>query len=75
MEKYSKDEIKDIQDREKKGLKALKDLDLTPAAQVYKQNIGNDMFVDKVTCYLQDIRYDKSPKETNESVETVSPGN
>ena len=73
MEKYSKDEVKDIQDREKKALKMLAELELTPAAQVYKQNIGNDVFVDKVTCYLQDIRYKKDePNKTDkESVETV----
>ena len=79
MEKYTKDEIKDIEDREKKCLTFLKEMDMTPAAQVYKQNIGNDMFVDKVTCYLRDIRYDKTPKESpkkdEESVETVSSGN
>lgn len=79
MEKYSKEEIKDIKDREKKCLEFLKEMDMTSAAQVYKQNIGNDVFVDKVTCYLQDIRYDKttkeSPAESKESVETVSSGN
>ena len=76
---YTKDEIKDITDREKKCLAFLKEMDMTPAAQVYNQNIGNDMFVHKVTCYLADTRYDKSPKKSPETsekpVETVSTGN
>ena len=79
MDKYTKEEIADITDREKKCLKFLKEMDMTPGAQVYKQNIGNDVFVDKVTCYLQDTRYDKthkkSPKEDEKPVETVSTGN
>lgn len=72
MEKYSPEEIKDIEAREKKGLEYLKELQLTPAAQVYKQNIGNDMFVDKVTPYLQDIKYNKNEpaKEDKKSVDT-----
>ena len=76
MDKYTPSEIKDIQDREKKALKMLAELELTPACQIYKQNIGNDIFVDKVQPYLADTRYVKKPTEENkESVETVSPGN
>lgn len=66
MENYSKDEIKDIQDREKKALKMLAELELTPAATIQKVNIGNDTFADKVTPYLQDIRYVKKNNTKNE---------
>lgn len=65
---YTEEMKKDIQTREKKALQCLKDLELTPAAQVYKQNIGNDMFVDKVTPYLQDLKY-KENEETKKSME------
>jgi hypothetical protein len=57
--KYSEEEIKDITEREKKCLDFLKENQMTPAAQVSKVNMGEDMFVDKVTPYLQDIKYKK----------------
>lgn len=65
---FSPEQIKDIQEREAKGLEALKALDLTPSAIVSKQNIGNDVFADKVTPFLKDIRYsDKvSPLQKND---------
>lgn len=67
---YTKEQVKDITEREKKCLEFLKEMEMSPAAQVYKQNIGNDMFVDKVTPYLQDIRYKhESDKETEKPVE------
>lgn len=57
--KYSEEEIKDITEREKKCLDFLKENNMTPAAQVSKINVGNDMFTDKVIPYLQDIKYQK----------------
>ncbi len=57
MEKYTEEQIKDVEEREAKALAFLKELQLTPAAVVQKTNIGNDIFVDKVVCYLQDIKY------------------
>jgi len=65
MENYTKEQIEDITKREKEALEALKKLELTPAAQVSKQNIGNDVFVDKVVCYLQDIKYLKKDEKPN----------
>lgn len=60
---YSKEQIVDIQEREKKGLEALKALDLTPAASTQMINIGNDTFAVKLIPYLQDTKYtpQKSP--------------
>ncbi len=55
---YSLEQIKDIQEREVKGLQALKDLQLSPAAVISKVNIGNDILADKVQPYLRDTKYD-----------------
>lgn len=57
--KLTDEQIKDIQEREAKGLQALKDLQLTPAAVVQKINLGDgtDIFVDKVQPYLADTKW------------------
>jgi hypothetical protein len=55
--KYTKEMVEDITTREKKGLEALKELQLTPSAAVAKINLGNDTFADKVTPYLADTKY------------------
>lgn len=60
-EKYTPEQIKDITEREAKGLQALKDLQLTPACAVQKINVGNDVFADKVNAYLQDTKYTEFP--------------
>lgn len=80
--KYTPQQVEDIKEREAKGLAYLKELELTPAAQVYKQNLGNDVFVDKIVPFLQDIKYQakdetskKSPKESEKPVEPVKSGN
>lgn len=66
----TEEQVKDIKEREAKALEALKELELTPAAIVYKQNIGNDMFADKITPYLQDTKYaPKKDEETNTATE------
>jgi hypothetical protein len=54
---YTSDQIKDITTREAQGLEALKALQLTPACAVQKINIGNDVFADRVSAYLQDTKY------------------
>lgn len=53
----SDEQIKDIKDRELKALESLKELQLTPAAQMIKVNVGDDIFADRVVPYLQDIKY------------------
>lgn len=58
---YSEEQIKDITEREKKGLEALKALQLTPAAQISKVNLGNDTFGDKLIPYLADVKYTPTP--------------
>lgn len=67
---YSEDQIKDITEREKKGLEALKALNLTPAAQIIKVNLGNDIFGDKLTPYLADTLY-KEEVKTDEPAKEV----
>lgn len=62
-ERFTPEQIKDIREREEKGLQALKELDLTPAAGTQMVNIGGDTFAVKLIPYLQDTRYiaQKSP--------------
>lgn len=54
---YTPEQIADITAREKKALAYLKEMELTPAAAFNKVNIGNDVFGDKLTPYLQDTKY------------------
>lgn len=56
-EQYTKEQQKDIEERVVKGLATLKDLGLFPSAIVQKVNIGDNMFADKVICYLQDSKF------------------
>lgn len=54
---YTPEQVKEVQEREKKALEYLKENHLTPAAIVEKINIGKDMFVDRVRCFLNDTKY------------------
>ncbi len=54
---YTEEQVKDIEAREKEALEHLKRLHLTPACQVVKQNMGNDVFGDKLYPYLADTLY------------------
>lgn len=56
-DQYTDEQRKDIEARVKKAQEALKELHLQPAAQVYKVNMGDDTFGDKVISYLQDTKY------------------
>lgn len=65
---YTPEQISDVRDREEKGLAALKELNLTPAAQITKVNVGNDVFADRLIPFLQDTKYTSTPsvdKEVN----------
>lgn len=55
--KYSRVQIDDIKGREKEGLEQLKKLRLTPACQIVKENIGADVFADKLYPYLADTKF------------------
>lgn len=57
MTNFSPEQIEDIKARELKAIAMLKELQLTPAAQISKVNLGNDTFGDKITCYLNDTKY------------------
>lgn len=63
MPNYTPEQVKDITEREKKGLEVLKELGLTPAAQISKVNLGNDTFGDKLIPYLADVKYTPKPEE------------
>lgn len=58
MDKYSPEQVKDIKEREQKALNYLKELQLTPAAAISKEQIGNDMFADKVVPFIRDTKYE-----------------
>lgn len=62
---YTKEQIEDVQAREAKALAYLKELQLTPAAQLSWESIGDgdDRFVARMQPYLQDLKYQdiKSP--------------
>lgn len=62
MQNYSEEEIKDIKERVEKAETMLKELQLFPSAVVQKVKVGaenEDVFADKVICYLQDSKYTK----------------
>jgi len=65
---YSKEQVQDIQEREKKGLEALKALNLTPAVSMQFVNAGNDSFNIRPVPYLQDTKFtpQPSPLQSNE---------
>lgn len=61
---YTEEEKKDIEERVAKANEFLKELNLTPAAQVFKVRVSKelgmddkDMFADQVIPYLQDTKY------------------
>lgn len=54
---YTKEEEEDIKQRVGKATELLKELQLFPSAIVQKVNQGDDIFVDKIICYLQDNKY------------------
>lgn len=58
-DQYTPEQVKDIKEREAKALSMLKELQLTPAAMIVKENLGNDVFGDRMIPYLQDIKYSK----------------
>lgn len=68
---YTEAQIKDIKERELKGLQALKDLSLTPSAQLTSVNTGGDIFATKVTPFLQDLKY--MPKQEDSTPEKDEP--
>ncbi len=72
MVNYTEEQKNDIQEREKKALEILKELQLTPAVAVQKVNIGNDVFVDKLIPFLQDSKYQEEPKNEETKDEPVS---
>lgn len=64
---YSKEQIEDVKIREGKALETLKELQLTPAAQITKVNVGNDVFADRVIPFLQDTKYTEKKEVVKEN--------
>ncbi len=62
-EPYTKEQIAEVEEREKKALAYLKENFLTPAASIQKVNLGNDVFGDRLIPFLRDFKYEpvKSP--------------
>jgi hypothetical protein len=62
--KYTKEQEQDIEERVKKAVDFLAELQLGVSAQVVAQNMGNDVFGTKVYPYLQDLKYknESAPK-------------
>lgn len=58
---YSDEQIKDIKKREEAALAFLKNVQLTPAVQMYAMNVGNDTFGFKPVPFLQDTKYTAQP--------------
>ncbi len=70
MQKYTDEQIKDIQERIEKANAMLKELELFPSASVSSENLGDDVFGTKVIAYLQDSKFTAIPSPlNNESAE------
>lgn len=69
---YTEEQIKDIQDREKKCLDFLKEQQMSPSCQIQYVNTGGDTFGTKLIPYLQDFKYtDKlSPLQRHDLTDT-----
>ncbi len=63
MNNYTKEQVEDITKREKAALEYLKENGLTPAAQIQKVNLGNDIFADKLVPFLQDLKFATKKEE------------
>lgn len=61
MQPLTPEQLKDIQEREKKAIEVLQDLKLTPAAQIFYENNGTDGFITRVKPYLQDTKFHPQP--------------
>lgn len=70
METLTPEQQKDVAQRVKDAHSYLESKDLSVACQIAKENIGNDVFADKLYPYLQDIKYSgksvKSPLQKDE---------
>jgi hypothetical protein len=71
--KYTPEQIKDIEEREAKGIAFLKELELTPASYVIPANLGQDVFGLQVKGFLQDTKYAKKEEPKVVDAEVVSP--
>lgn len=60
MQELTPEQKKDIEERVNKAQAFLKELNLYPSAIVQKINMGDDVFADKILCYLADNKYIKT---------------
>lgn len=74
MPDYTPEQIKDIQEREAKGLAFLKELGLTPSAAVQKFKMAGpkneELFMDQIIPFLQDTKYVSKPVSKEEGIPT-----
>lgn len=69
--KYTSEQVKDIEAREKEALETLKKLELTPACQIIKVNLDDDVFADRLYPYLADTKYSKKEVRTEPAKKEV----
>lgn len=69
--KYTDEQVKDIEGREQKALQFLIEMELTPSAVLQAVNLGNDIFATKVIPFLKDTKF-ASKEETPKTTETVT---
>ncbi len=60
-ENYTPEQVTDIEERVKEANAVLEKLQLCVGAMLSKVNLGDDVFGDKVVCYLQDKKYAATP--------------
>lgn len=61
MQKYTEEQIKDIEERELRAYKAIKDLELFLSATTQSVNMGDNTFAMKIIPHFADLKY--APKE------------
>lgn len=75
MDNYTKEQIKDITDREKVVLDFLKEQQFTPAAIIQKVRFqtseGEEVFADKLTPYLADTKFVRQGNKFVERMQTT----
>ena len=61
---FSKDQIKDITERELKCLEFLKEMQMCPSVKMVAVNVGNDCFAMKAIPFLNDLKYQETSEPT-----------
>lgn len=70
-QKYTDEQIADIQAREAKAIEALKELQMTISSQVISVNVGDNTFAQKVIPYLADMKYTVQEGDVKSPIEII----